>query len=874
MRTRHLAGGTALSVLLATASLLGVTATPAAADSVTALPVASYSDMVVDGLHQRVFISSSSNSKIVVTDYDGKVVGQIVSEPGAAGLVLSPDSTTLFVAVPNADAISAIDTATLRETARYSIGAGSAPRYLAMNGDTVWFGYGGATQGNIGSLDLDPAGDPPPTGTVTTGGAVLTLNQAERSTWYSAPMVASSPGAPDMLAVGAPGQSPTELAVYDVSSGHAESKAYRFDPNGASNLQDLTVTPDGKQILAASGAPYFHQVYRTSDLSSDGRYTTDAYPNAVAVAADGTVAAGIDGAYEPDVYIFASQVDEPVRTYDLPSTGHSSGSDLLASGGLAWTPDGSRLFAVSSNDADVYSLRVLQDPTKAATTLTVNAPATALPGRDVTVTGTLGSAVPFADGTTVTVTRSDSATTDAPLGTATVAADGTFSLKDTPSTLGTTTYTVSYAGDAKHGAATTKRNITIARATTSLTVNAPATALPGRDVTVTGTLGSTLPLPAGTQVTVTRTDSAHQNGTPLGTAAVAADGTFTLKDTPSTLGTATYTVSYAGDADHAPATTKRNITIARATTTLTVNAPATAKRAAKITVTGKLTSGTALPAGAKVTVTRTDLTDPKGKSLGTKTVASNGTFSFTDVPYTGGNVTYTATYAGDATHNSGTGKDTVAVSRAATSVGIKTNLSVYSYGATATVTGHLGKTGKSRVVSIWAQPAGGTKQLVKTGTVNSAGDLKVTYKVSRNTNFWATFDGDFYSAPKSVSRYAGTQVNVSTSVSRYYKTGKVGSGNYYWFHKNTSPLFTTTMTFQPGRAQRFEVEVYIRGRWIPAGDPEFFGIASNGKSLVELGAPGESGIQARVRSSYIRGASGDTLNTGTYGPWKYVYFTK
>ncbi|MFE0627349.1 Ig-like domain repeat protein, partial [Streptomyces sp. NPDC058864] len=402
MRTRHLAGGTALSVLLATASLLGVTATPAAADSAAVLPANSFDDMVVDGVHQRVFISSSTGSKIVVTDYDGTVVGEIGSEPGAAGLVLSPDSTTLYVAVPNADAISAIDTATLRETARYPIGAGSAPRYLAMNKDTVWFGYGAATQGNIGSLDLDPetpaedpSGTPESTGTVTTDGAVVTLGQGGAHSWYSAPMVASSAGNPDVLAAGAPGQSPTELQVYDVSSGHAESKAYRWNPNDSGNLQDLTVTPDGEQILAASGAPYFHQVYRTSDLSDDGRYSTKAYPNAVAVAPDGTVAAGIHGWYDPDVYIFKPDVDQQVRTYDFPNTGHSSGADTLAPSGLAWAPDGSRLFAVSANDADVLSLRVLQDPAKAATTLTVSAPATAVPGAEVTVTGTLGSTEPF-----------------------------------------------------------------------------------------------------------------------------------------------------------------------------------------------------------------------------------------------------------------------------------------------------------------------------------------------------------------------------------------------------------------------------------------------------------------------------------------------
>jgi hypothetical protein len=29
-----------------------------------------------------------------------------------------------------------------------------------------------------------------------------------------------------------------------------------------------------------------------------------------------------------------------------------------------------------------------------------------------------------------------------------------------------------------------------------------------------------------------------------------------------------------------------------------------------------------------------------------------------------------------------------------------------------------------------------------------------------------------------------------------------------------------------------------------------------------------------VRSSYINGSSGDTVNTTTHGAWKYIYFTK
>ncbi|MFF7211010.1 Ig-like domain repeat protein [Streptomyces sp. NPDC008238] len=564
-----------------------------------------------------------------------------------------------------------------------------------------------------------------------------------------------------------------------------------------------------------------------------------------------------------------------MRTRHL--AGGTALSVLLATAsllGVTATPAAADNAAPPAASSEQPTSHALDDPAQAATTLSVNVPAAAVPGAEVTVTGTLGSAEPFAAGTEVTVTRTDEAdTAGTPLGTVAIAEDGTFQIKDTPAVQGVTTYWVAYAGDATHAAAAATGNVTVALASTTLTLSAPATALPGAQVTVSGSLGSAEPFAAGTAVTVTRTDSRGGTGTPLGTAAIAEDGTFQLKDTPAVQGVNTYTVGYAGDATHAAAGASRTVNVTRAATTLTVNAPATAKRATKLTVTGKLNAAASFPAGTKVTVTRIDLTTPKGKSLGSKTVASNGTFSFTDTPYTGGSVTYSVHYAGDTTHTAALGKDTVSVSRAATSVSIKTNHSTYAWGSTATVTGHLGKTGKSRVVSIYAKAADGTKKLVKTGTVNRSGDFKVTYKLYRNTTFWASFGGDFYSAPKSVSRSVGTQVKVSTSVSRYYKTGKIGSTTYYWFHKNTDPVFTTTMSYYKNRKQRFELQVYYQGKWYSSGS-QYFWLATNGKSAVQLGAPGESGIRARMRSTYVKGSSGDSVNTTTYGPWKYMYFTK
>ncbi|MEU9349986.1 hypothetical protein AB0D65_02950 [Streptomyces griseoloalbus] len=50
---------------------------------------------------------------------------QISGAAGARGVALSGDSGTLYVALRDAGAIAAVDTVTLRETARYDTGTGT-----------------------------------------------------------------------------------------------------------------------------------------------------------------------------------------------------------------------------------------------------------------------------------------------------------------------------------------------------------------------------------------------------------------------------------------------------------------------------------------------------------------------------------------------------------------------------------------------------------------------------------------------------------------------------------------------------------------------------------------------------------------------------
>lgn len=664
VRTRRISTATAFAVLFSSVVLVGGAASPAAADSSRILPATSLGDIVADGVHQRVFISDPQSGQILATDYSGKVVRVLGELPGVNGLELSADSGTLYAGVASSDYIVAIDTATLTESARYDIGLGTRPTHPALAGGKLWFGYGAAAEGNIGSLDL--SGEEP----------VVTLDQDPDRTWYSAPVLASSPGAPGTLAAGIEGQSPSELAVYDVASGSAERTAYlRAD---AGNLRDIAVSPDGAQLVVASGAPYFHQVYRTSDLRAEQGYTSDAYPNAVDIAPNGTVAAGIDGSYDPDVYIYPKGGSKtvPVREYELPSTGMSSGSDLLEPAGLAWAPDGSRLFAVSVNSEGVRSFRVLTDPTKSVAGLSVSAPATATRGKALTVKGSIKASV-------------------------------------------------------------------------------------------------------------------------------------------------------------------------------------------------------ALPAGTPLTVTRTDVESPKGKSLGTVKTDAKGAFTFTDTPPVGGKVTYRVAYAGSATHTAASGSAAVTVSRAAVSLKLNRNKSLHSYNKNVSFTATLGKTYKNRVVELWADPFGADKpkKLVKKAKVNSKGNLSVTVNMKRDTTVTAVFAGDGRYAPKSVKSTAYAKVSVSTKLSKHYKTAKIGKTSYAYYSKKKNPVFTTSMTYYKGRAQRLSLELYYNGKWYDAGQ-QYFALGSNGKSVVTLTGPHETGYKMRVRSSYVNSSSGDTVNSTTHGAWKYFIFTK
>jgi hypothetical protein len=424
---------------------VALSAGPAAAATTRSvvLPFTSYFGMLVDPVNQHLFVTGgASSSSILVMDYSGETVAAIPDEPGASGLALSGDGSTVYVALAGGDAISAISTSTLTETARYATGTGTHPAYVAYSSGKVWFGYSASfSNGPAGIGSVDPGTSP----------AAVTLNATNDPpyNWTSAPELAATPTG-DLVA-GA-GGGPLKLASYDVSTGTAATLTPPTSFGSYSGLTGMQITPDGQDVVVATFPA--QTIFQVSDLSVVGTFTVAPNAAKVAFASDGTVAAGtsriINGQPIAGVSLFAPGGSTPLNTSNLGA---------FPPLGLALSPDVSVLFAVAVGISGPpphnthFVLHITTDPAQTPSTLTLTGPDAAVKHNvPVTLTGTLGGVAPYTGGQTLTVTRTDSAEPDGvALPDVTTAADGSFSITDTLPKLhanqGVVTYQFSYAGD-------------------------------------------------------------------------------------------------------------------------------------------------------------------------------------------------------------------------------------------------------------------------------------------------------------------------------------------------------------------------------------------------------------------------------------------
>ncbi len=359
-------------------------ALPALAASPVTLPIASYYQMAVDAAHGHIFISQGSSGQdgILVTDLTGQVVTTITGQAGVVGITLSPDGSTLYAALSTGDAVTAISTATLTQTASYPLAAGDSPYNVAVQSGKIWVSY------NTGTLFAAAIGyfDPSAASPALQAPAVM-------GGWESAPQLAADPADTGVLVAIGADTSIAGLASYDTAANPVSTIA--GSPGGlpvCGNEQDLAVAPGGSEFtVACRDTEAVDHVYSTTSLSllrSLGSSTYPALPVAIAYDAAGDVAAGTTTFVpSPDLYIYPPGGTTSLNAYTLYALSGLGG--ILAPRGLGWLPDGSQVFGVL-NRTTSYALAVITNP--------------AVPQHDSTDTVVNCSLVAFAVGQTTSCT--------------------------------------------------------------------------------------------------------------------------------------------------------------------------------------------------------------------------------------------------------------------------------------------------------------------------------------------------------------------------------------------------------------------------------------------------------------------------------------
>ncbi|MFC1400603.1 MULTISPECIES: hypothetical protein [Streptacidiphilus] len=314
-------------------------------------------------------------------------------------------------------------------------------------------------------------------------------------------------------------------------------------------------------------------------------------------------------------------------------------------------------------------------------------------------------------------------------------------------------------------------------------------ALPGQDFTVQGSAWSTVPLPTGTALQVSR------DGAALPDVHLAADGTFSFKDNQSVAGTYDYTVSYPGDTTHRSGNSTVHVTVQPYTSRIVVGTLSATPSLVKLNgslmafnLAGHLM--TAPPIGTAVAVSRTDLTSGQTVQLPSVDVTSStGTFQVLDAPQAAHSFVYHLSYPGATTYTAAGTDVTVKVAPLAPTVSLSAPSSQVRNGQL-TVKGGLNQ---------GPYPTGETVKITRIDPAHPSGVSLGTVAVAGDGTF------SFTDAP----HYGGTNTYTVTYAGDPIRSSAVGSANvkvsystpYLSVHTNASTFTygtTATVTAQLG----------------------------------------------------------------------------
>lgn len=408
------------------------TAAPAATPTVTG-----FSHILVDPAGHVFVTGRAASSAIDVFNPDGTFDTTIAGESGAGGMVLN--GSTLYVARCRWGVIDEIDTDTLARIGSFQAPVGGVCD-MAQAAGRLWFSNDIDDQwGDLTSVSLDSSHT-----------VVTTTHQVYQE------IFAAIPAHPTWLAMGNTFSSPTTAEIQNVSNPASPVQVTsKFDPSGSGGeLSDMAPATSADQLLMAADFPNDVQAFDVTGLSPAHSYPTGSYPNAVAVSpSGGQVAGGSESGTGPDVYLFASGGTTKLTDWSFAT------AELLYPRGLAFSADGSHIYAVTSGLSDAGPLlHVLSTVVLPKGTVSIaRSLGTITYGHGDTLTAHLGTST--SSRTLQIFRRPATGGTPVLVHTGTAGARGNMSVLVHPAV--DSIYTVRWAGDSGHSAATASVRVNV-----------------------------------------------------------------------------------------------------------------------------------------------------------------------------------------------------------------------------------------------------------------------------------------------------------------------------------------------------------------------------------------------------------------------------
>ena len=251
--------------------------------------------------------------------------------------------------------------------------------------------------------------------------------------------------------------------------------------------------------------------------------------------------------------------------------------------------------------------------------------------------------------------------------------------------------------------------------------------------------------------------------------------------------------------------------------TLTLTPPAWAYPNETLTIDGTLAlSGGAAVDGLPIMITKS-IDGAAPVAVATAVAAADGSFSFDDTP-AAGTVVYRAAFAGATDVSAENAFAKVVVAKRTSKLTVSVSKATVKFGDRVTVTSHLNGGFQNKTVTIWVVPSGGTKQKLRRGDVNGAGNLSVTHEPTRQTTYYATYGGDaHWVADTSPSKVVAVVPRWSAKIIGGYAT--VNGVRLYHYSSACGPTNATgcpatTFTLSPNHAGQ---RVYYEGRYCKNG---------------------------------------------------------